>query len=546
MAKRILFFEQDKDFAQEIKAGFENLGAIVDLVDDGPSGLEHAAATMPDLILLTIELPGMNGFLVCKKIKKNTGLKDIPLVILSSEASAETFEQHSRLRTHAQKYLHKPISFDQVLESAKELIELEEGAKEYHEEDIEEIIEVDDEIVLTSEDGASESEIIAEEATYLVEDADQFANDAFESLMTGVEQQGEKPEKNEPEPMIEPEPEMISEPEPEPEPQLAFDSSRESASENEMLRREVGEAEQTIIRLQKELQAERSAASLKKGAGTNRDREFLDIKEKLNRKDHEILELKDQLSSRDKQLLEARDENLKLAREIADLRDNVTVLEADLARERDRGRILASDKDLANKRFDEMKTRLERIESKSRELEAELDRAEEKTGEKIKQMEAERQSALETERENHEEALRALRQELEEKHAQEISESKRQNATEMEQLARAAFEAGQKLEALKGKIHRIEDEKRNLEESLAEVADERDSKADELTNARSSIGILENNNDELQKRVDALNNKLDQAMRKIESDEELLKRVRQAMAIGIGLLEEQKQNQIGN
>ena len=80
MSQRILVFENDPDFAREVQSGFGSLGATVDLVSDGPSGLEHAADAPPDLILLSIELPGMNGFLVCKKIKKSAGLKDIPLM----------------------------------------------------------------------------------------------------------------------------------------------------------------------------------------------------------------------------------------------------------------------------------------------------------------------------------------------------------------------------------------------------------------------------------------------------------------------------------
>ena len=95
MAQRILVFESDNDFAAEIQARFRRAGAEVDVVADGAEGLERASANPPQLILLSIELPSMNGFLVCKKIKKAGELKDIPLVILSSDADAENiFEQH--------------------------------------------------------------------------------------------------------------------------------------------------------------------------------------------------------------------------------------------------------------------------------------------------------------------------------------------------------------------------------------------------------------------------------------------------------------------
>src|SRR5688500_18448630 len=123
MAHRILVFESHPDFASEVQQGFERLGAKVDVVADGNLGLERAAEKRPDLILLSIELPSMNGFLVCKKIKKDNALKDIPLIILSSDANAdEIFEQHKKLRTRAEDYVKKPVPFEELLERVQRLV----------------------------------------------------------------------------------------------------------------------------------------------------------------------------------------------------------------------------------------------------------------------------------------------------------------------------------------------------------------------------------------------------------------------------------------
>jgi CheY-like chemotaxis protein len=124
MSQRILVFENDAAFAQEVKTSFERLGASVQVAADGPTGLELAAGNRPDLILLTIELPGMNGFLVCKKIKKTSELENVPLVILSSEVDEETFEQHKKLRTRADDYIRKPIAFADLLRRVKPLVSL--------------------------------------------------------------------------------------------------------------------------------------------------------------------------------------------------------------------------------------------------------------------------------------------------------------------------------------------------------------------------------------------------------------------------------------
>src|SRR5262245_21650897 len=125
MGQRILVFESDVAFAQEVRSQFERLGAVVDVANDGPEGLDLAEVHRPDLILLSIELPGMNGFLVCKKIKKQDNLQAVPLLILSSEATEDVFEQHKKLRTRADDYIHKPIAFTDLLERCKRFVTLE-------------------------------------------------------------------------------------------------------------------------------------------------------------------------------------------------------------------------------------------------------------------------------------------------------------------------------------------------------------------------------------------------------------------------------------
>src|SRR5215510_3212920 len=112
---KVLVFESDPSFAGELRTELGRLGCAVQVVDDGNYGLHQAAADRPDLILLSIELPRMNGFSVCNKLKKDPALKDVPLIIMSSESSDETFEQHRKLRTRAEDYVHKPIAFGELL-----------------------------------------------------------------------------------------------------------------------------------------------------------------------------------------------------------------------------------------------------------------------------------------------------------------------------------------------------------------------------------------------------------------------------------------------
>src|SRR5262249_2715540 len=122
MSTKVLVFEHDASFASELRRELGRLGCIVTVVDDGNAGLAQAAADKPDLILLSIELPRMNGFSVCNELKKDSSLNKVPLVIMSSESSDETFEQHKKLRTRAEDYVHKPIAFGELLQHMKQLV----------------------------------------------------------------------------------------------------------------------------------------------------------------------------------------------------------------------------------------------------------------------------------------------------------------------------------------------------------------------------------------------------------------------------------------
>src|SRR5689334_4846347 len=128
MAIKVLVFESDPAFAGELRTELGRLGLVAQVVDDGYAGLMAAASDKPDLILLSIELPRMNGFSVCNKLKKDPALKDVPLIIMSSESSDDTFEQHRKLRTRAEDYVHKPIAFGELLEHVRHFVQLDNGA----------------------------------------------------------------------------------------------------------------------------------------------------------------------------------------------------------------------------------------------------------------------------------------------------------------------------------------------------------------------------------------------------------------------------------
>src|SRR5687767_12121816 len=122
--KKILIIEADPVLQEEWSNGLRDYGFKVAATGDGADGVNKAEKSRPDLILLRVELPNTNGFKLVKTLKAHDVLKDVPLVLLSSEASEKDFEIHKKTKDRAQAYRKLPVSFDDVLEDVENLVGL--------------------------------------------------------------------------------------------------------------------------------------------------------------------------------------------------------------------------------------------------------------------------------------------------------------------------------------------------------------------------------------------------------------------------------------
>ena len=130
MSRKILLIESDAPFAEEVTSALEARGLEVRTTADGREGYELAREWGPDAIVLCVELPGMSGYVICQKLKKDEELKSIPLVITSAEATPETFEKHRTLKVRAEDYLLKPYTPTALLASLGAFLELPEDGGE--------------------------------------------------------------------------------------------------------------------------------------------------------------------------------------------------------------------------------------------------------------------------------------------------------------------------------------------------------------------------------------------------------------------------------
>jgi len=70
----------------------------------------------PSMILLSVELNDMNGYVVCKKLKEDPQSNGIPLILMSKDADEEDFQKHRKLKVRADDYMHIPFSDEQLLQ----------------------------------------------------------------------------------------------------------------------------------------------------------------------------------------------------------------------------------------------------------------------------------------------------------------------------------------------------------------------------------------------------------------------------------------------
>lgn len=111
--KRILIIEDEKDLAELLAFNLEKEGFNIICAHDGISGLELARADLPDLILLDIMLPGMQGTEVCKALRKEERTIRIPVIMLT--AKGDEIDRVVGFEVGADDYIVKPFSMREIV-----------------------------------------------------------------------------------------------------------------------------------------------------------------------------------------------------------------------------------------------------------------------------------------------------------------------------------------------------------------------------------------------------------------------------------------------
>ena len=113
MAKKILIVDDNAELLAVLRLGFQKSGFAVRTCNNGVDAVKKARAFSPDLLLLDLIMPEMDGFAVCETLKKDRATAKIPIVVLTGLSSQ--LSRFAGLESGADEYLTKPFNFNEIL-----------------------------------------------------------------------------------------------------------------------------------------------------------------------------------------------------------------------------------------------------------------------------------------------------------------------------------------------------------------------------------------------------------------------------------------------
>lgn len=120
-APKVLVVDDDISMVELLVDCLKREGYDVSFAEDGLKGYAAVEAAKPDLVILDLLMPGMHGFDVCEKIKKEPGLAGVKILISSGKGYAVDVKAAKRLG--ADDYIVKPYDMNALLEKVKALVE---------------------------------------------------------------------------------------------------------------------------------------------------------------------------------------------------------------------------------------------------------------------------------------------------------------------------------------------------------------------------------------------------------------------------------------
>ena len=125
MSKTILIVDDEAYIVTSLEYVMQSAGFEVAVAYDGEEALAKIDEKVPDLVILDLMMPKLDGFEVCEKIRENPLWKDIRIIILT--AKGRDIERKKGMSLGADDYMTKPFSTRDILNRVKELLAESEG-----------------------------------------------------------------------------------------------------------------------------------------------------------------------------------------------------------------------------------------------------------------------------------------------------------------------------------------------------------------------------------------------------------------------------------
>jgi len=107
MAKKVLLVEDEKNVILGVRTCLDAVGYLVEVVEDGEAALESVRREHPDLVLLDLLIPKIDGFEVLKVLKSDQATGNIPVIVLTAKAEEE--DRQRAMDLGANNYMTKPF-----------------------------------------------------------------------------------------------------------------------------------------------------------------------------------------------------------------------------------------------------------------------------------------------------------------------------------------------------------------------------------------------------------------------------------------------------
>ena len=402
--RRALLIDSDPEFQELLARVLQPYAVEVHAVTDGSDGLGAVAEIDPEVIIISVELPDKVGYSICNKAKKGVA-KKIPVVLATASVPPSDLAQHRKLKVHADDYIDKrTVTPEELAQKIDGLINLgpplEEGfdgelnveAEDIHFDDdpVSAIAPRPGEVVEESESGPSFSESTAvtnvtsvdpgidaeTEAVFagLVDDAPAAADETDSGALRfeDVQRTGVRPP---------PVPPDVS-PDATVQGTEGLDLGLDSVAEDAAATGETAEAypidrvaelEQELADVRGQLEEAMRARPAVAPTQFSREREFLNLREVINRKEKEILDLREEVDAKDRVILGGKDKVRELDRKVRDHAEQLLGFEGQLVNANETIAALRKDKEKAGEREKGLKARIELAQAQLRKTDEELE-----------------------------------------------------------------------------------------------------------------------------------------------------------------------------